>query len=142
MEMPMRVGDMMNPVSAIIGPEHTLAQAAVKLVQNNTGAGIVIDPSLPGPAVFTERDLLRAVAAGLDPGTERVEDHMTSAIVTADQNWPLTQAASLMVRHGVRHVLVFDGASLVGVLSMRDVVKAGAIAPFSGVAESAGNSAG
>jgi CBS domain-containing protein len=138
----MRVGEMMNPVSAIIGPEHTLAQAAAKLIQHNTGAGIVLDPALPGPAVFTERDLLRAVAGGLDPTTERVADHMTSAIVTADQNWPLRQAASLMVRHGVRHVLVFDGASLVGVLSMRDVVKAGTMAPFASMPEAAGSTAG
>ncbi|MCU0306379.1 MAG: CBS domain-containing protein [Thermoleophilia bacterium] len=119
----MRVQDGMSPISAIVGPEHTLRQAAVKMVQNRTGAAIVNDGSLPGPGVITERDLLHAIAEGKDPAAERVGDHMTGDLITASPRWPLSEAASLMVKHGVRHVLVFDDAELVGVLSMRDVVR-------------------
>jgi CBS domain-containing protein len=126
----MRVEDAMTPVSAIVGPDHTLRQAARRMVRNGTGAAVVIDGVLPGPAMITERDLLRAVAAGLDPSAERVEDHMTQAIVTAAPGWPIGQAAMVMVKHGVRHVLVFDGRDLVGVLSMRDVVTNGGLAPL------------
>jgi CBS domain-containing protein len=36
----------------------------------------------------------------------------------------------VMVKHGVRHVLVFDGSELVGVLSMRDVVRHGGLDPL------------
>ncbi|MCB9010652.1 MAG: CBS domain-containing protein [Actinobacteria bacterium] len=82
-----------------------------------------MDHSLPGPAVVTERDLLRAVAQGLDPQTEHVADHMTSRLVTAGPTWSVEKAGDLMVQHGVRHVLVFDGPDLVGILSMRDVVR-------------------
>lgn len=121
----MRVKDAMSPVSAIVGPEHTLEQAARRMVRNRTGAAVVIDPALPGPAVVTERDLLRAVAAGGDPSSARVEDHMTGEVVTAAPDWPIADAARLMVKHGVRHVLVFDGSEPVGVLSMRDVVRVG-----------------
>ncbi len=119
----MRVRDGMSHVSAIVGPEHTLQQAAQRMVQNRTGAAIVLDGSLPGPAVITERDLLHAVANGLDPATEKVADHMTGDLITASSSWPMSEAANLMVKHGVRHVLVFDDAELVGVLSMRDVVR-------------------
>lgn len=119
----MHVQDVMCTVSAIVGADHTLAQAAVRMVQNNTGAAIVMDHSLPGPAVVTERDLLRAIADGLDPDSERVVDHMTSRLVTAGPTWSVEKAGELMVQHGVRHVLVFDGPDLVGVLSMRDVVR-------------------
>lgn len=125
----MRVGDAMIPVTAVVGPEHTLRQASVRMVANNTGAAIVMDGSLPGPAVMTERDLLKAVAAGLDPDEETVASHMTSTLVTAAPSWPIADAAQLMVRHGVRHVLVFDGPELVGVLSMRDVVRVGGLIP-------------
>lgn len=126
----MRVEDAMTAVSAIVGPEHTLAQAAQRMVRAHTGAAVVIDSDLPGPAMITERDLLRAVAADLDPAVELVERHMTQAVVTAAPAWPIGQAAHTMVKHGVRHVLVFDGPELVGVLSMRDVVRVGGIAPL------------
>jgi signal-transduction protein with cAMP-binding, CBS, and nucleotidyltransferase domain len=125
----MRVSDAMSPLSAVVGPEHTLRQAAVRMIQNRTGAAVVLDHSLPGPAVITERDLLRAIADGLDPDEERVEAHMTGELVSASPSWPLSEAAALMVKHGIRHVLVFDGPELVGILSMRDVVRVQGLAP-------------
>lgn len=124
----MRVKDAMSPISAIVGPEHTLQQAAMRMVQHGTGAAVVLDGTLPGPAVVTERDLLRAVAAGRDPDAATVEEHMTGEVVTAAPDWPIGQAATTMVKHGVRHVLVFDGSELVGILSMRDVVRVGGLA--------------
>ena len=75
----MQVGNVMSPVSAVMGPEHTLRQAAARMVQHNTGAAIVMDPALPGPHVITERDLLHAVADGLDVDTQLVGDHMNNA---------------------------------------------------------------
>ncbi len=125
----MFVRDAMSPLSAVVGPEHTLQQAAVRMVQHRTGAAVVLDGALPGPGVVTERDLLRAIAAGLDPGTELVEDHMTGELVTAMPTWPISKAAELMVKHGIRHVLVFEGSELVGVLSMRDVVRVSRLEP-------------
>lgn len=134
----MRVKDAMSPISAIVGPEHTLQQAAMRMVHHATGAAVVLDGTLPGPAVVTERDLLRAVAGGLDPGTSLVEDHMTGAVVSATPEWPIPDAASLMVKHGVRHVLVFEGSDLVGILSMRDVVRVGGLAPAPAAVATAG----
>lgn len=125
----MRVKDAMSPVRAIVGPEHTLRQAARRMLQRRTGAAVVIDGSLPGPGVVSERDLLRAIAAGHDPDVAVVEDHMTGEVVTAAPDWPISQAAALMVKHGIRHVLVFEGSELVGVLSMRDVLRVGGLAP-------------
>jgi CBS domain-containing protein len=124
----MRVKDAMSPISAIVGPEHTLRQAAARMVQHGTGAAVVLDGTLQGPAVVTERDLLRAVAAGRDPESAVVEDHMTGEVVTAAPDWPIGDAATTMVKHGVRHVLVFEGSDLVGILSMRDVVRVGGLA--------------
>ena len=124
----LRVRDAMCPVSAVVGPEHTLRQASVRMVHNRTGAAVVIDGSLPGPSVITERDLLISLSEDQDPDVEKVGDHMTGQLVTASPSWPLARAASLMVNHGVRHVIVFDGQDLVGILSMRDVVRVSGIA--------------
>ncbi len=136
----MRVKDAMSPISAIVGPAHTLQQAATRMVQHKTGAAVVLDGALPGPAVVTERDLLRAVAAGRDPSSAYVEDHMTLDVVSAAPEWPIADAAATMVKHGVRHVLVFDGSELTGILSMRDVVRVGGLAS-AGVAGAAGAAA-
>ena len=125
----MQVGNIMSRVSAVVGPEHTLRQAAARMVQHNTGAAIVMDPALPGLHVITERDLLHAVADGLDVDTQRVGDHMNNAVITAAPTWAISRAAELMVAHAVRHVLVFDGDALVGVLSMRDVLRTGVVVP-------------
>lgn len=124
----MRVSDAMSSLNAVVGPEHTLRQAAERMVQHRTGAAVVMHGNDPGPGVVTERDLLRAVAAGLDPAVERVADHMSGKLVTAMPTWPLSRAADLMVRHGIRHVLVLEGSELVGILSMRDVVRVGGLA--------------
>jgi CBS domain-containing protein len=54
---------------------------------------------------------------------------MTGEVVTAAPDWPIADAATLMVKHGVRHVLVFEGSELTGILSMRDVVRVGGLVP-------------
>lgn len=125
----MRVSDAMTPVTAIVGPEHTLRQAAERMVTAGTGAAVVMDPSLPGPGVITERDLLRALGEGLDPGVAVVDEHMSGSLLTASPSWSLEQAASLMIRHNIRHVLVYDEEELAGVLSMRDILKHGGLVP-------------
>jgi CBS domain-containing protein len=73
--------------------------------------------------VITERDVLHSVAAGEDPDTERVADHLTSKLTFAAPEWSLERAALAMVRGGFRHLVVVDGAELVGMLSMRDIVR-------------------
>jgi CBS domain-containing protein len=133
----MQVGNVMSPVNAVVGPDHTLRQAARKMVQYNTGAAIVLDPTLPGPHVITERDLLHAIADGMDVDAERVEGHMNNAVITAAPTWGIARAAELMVAHAVRHVLVFDGDALVGVLSMRDVLRTGVVVPAVAAADRA-----
>ena len=48
---------------------------------------------------------------------------MSGELISAAPSWSLSEAAALMVKHGIRHVLIFEGEDLVGVLSMRDVVR-------------------
>ena len=123
-----QVKDAMSALNAMVGPEHSLRQASQKMIQHKTGAAVVMDHGLPGPCVITERDLLKALAAGMDMDVEVVGDHMTGSLITAAPEWPLQTAADQMVRHGIRHVLVFEGPELVGILSMRDVIRVGGLA--------------
>jgi hypothetical protein len=87
------------------------------------GSAIVLDGDQPGPGLLTERDVLAAVGQGLEPDRELVGDHLTSDLVFAAPDWSLEQAASAMVRGRFRHLIVVEGGELVGVLSMRDIVR-------------------
>jgi CBS domain-containing protein len=122
-EVTMQVSEGMSEVVLTIGPDHTLRQAAESMVQRNVGAAVVVDPDEQGPGVLTERDILRAVGSGKDPDSERVGDHLTSNLKFAHPDWSLEEAASAMIRGSFRHLVVVEGADLVGVLSMRDIVR-------------------
>ena len=119
----MLVSDGMSEISVTVGPSHTLREAARRMVERKTGAAIVEDAEAPAPGIVTERDLLNSIGAGEDPDTERVADHMTGAVIAAAPDWSLERAAAEMSRRGVRHLVVFDDASVVGILSMRDIVR-------------------
>jgi CBS domain-containing protein len=113
----------MSEVVLTVGPGHTLRDAAASMCRRHVGAAVVLDPEAPGPGVITERDVLRSVAKGENPDTETVADHLTSELTFAAPDWSLEEAAAAMVRGGFRHLIVVDGSDLVGILSMRDIVR-------------------
>jgi CBS domain-containing protein len=121
----MRVADAMSKEVLRVGTTHTLREACALMVERNVGAAVVMEDDMPGPGIVTERDVLRAVARGADPETTTVADVMTFEARTASDSWAVDAAAEEMVRRGFRHlVVVDDGGRLVGILSMRDVVRA------------------
>nr|MDT0667910.1 CBS domain-containing protein [Micromonospora sp. DSM 115978] len=63
------------------------------------------------------------IAAGQDPDNELAGEHLTRDVVFADPDWSLDEAAAAMLRGGFRHLIVLGGGDVVGVLSMRDVVR-------------------
>jgi CBS domain-containing protein len=126
----MQVADAMSRSVLTVGTEHTLREACRLMVQRNVGAAVVMSEELPGPGIVTERDVLRAVATGVDPDATTVADLMTFEARTATTSWDLDTAAAEMVRHGFRHLVVVDEAgSVAGMVSMRDVVRARLGAP-------------
>jgi CBS domain-containing protein len=119
----MQVRDGMSKVVLTVGPRHTLREASRLMADRRIGAAVVIDPDGEGPAIITERDVLMSIGQGQDPDTEQVCEHLTSDVVYAEPDWPLEQAAAEMVRGSFRHLIVMQGADVVGVLSVRDVVR-------------------
>ena len=119
----MQVRDGMSKLVLTVGPGHTLREAARFMAERGVGAAVVMDPDGEGPAIVTERDVLIALGGGQDPDTEKVADHLTSDVVYAAPDWSLEQAAAEMVRGKFRHLIVMDGGEVVGVLSVRDVVR-------------------
>jgi signal-transduction protein with cAMP-binding, CBS, and nucleotidyltransferase domain len=113
----------MSEVILSVGPSHTLREAARRMTEKRTGAALVIDEQSPAPRIITERDVLLSVGNGEDPDTELVSDHMSDSVIAASPDWSLERAATEMCRRGIRHLVVYEDADLVGVLSMRDIVR-------------------
>jgi CBS domain-containing protein len=119
--MQVRIG--MSDVVLTVNPGHTLRDAARAMAERGVGAAVVIDLEQPGPGIVTERDILQSVGRGQDPDVERVSDHLSSKLTFASPDWSLERAAEAMVRGGFRHLVVVDGGEMVGILSMRDIVR-------------------
>jgi CBS domain-containing protein len=119
----MQVRDGMSSMVLTVGPGHTLRAAAGLMSQRHVGAAVVLDPDSPGPGILTERDVLDAIGQGQDPDTELVGDHLTNDVVFASPEWSLEEAAVAMVRGGFRHLIVCEQSEILGILSVRDVVR-------------------
>jgi CBS domain-containing protein len=119
----MEVREGMSKVVLTIGPGHTLREAARLMTEKSVGAGVVIDEEYPGPRVISERDILNSLGRGEDPDTERVGEHMSDTLICAAPDWSLERAAMEMSKRHIRHLVVVESGELVGVLSMRDIVR-------------------
>jgi CBS domain-containing protein len=113
----------MSEVVLTVGPSHTLREAARMMVEKGIGAALVTDDERPVPCIVTERDILNSIGRGEDPDTELVSAHMSEGVVAASPDWSLEHAASEMSTRGIRHLVVFEGGNLVGILSIRDIVR-------------------
>jgi len=107
----------------VVGPEHTLRQAARLMAARGVGSAVVVDPDSSGVGIMTERDVLKAIGAGLDPDVERTSAHITWDVVYAGPNWTLEAAAAAMARGGFRHLVVIEGDEVLGVISVRDIMR-------------------
>jgi CBS domain-containing protein len=119
----MNVRDGMNPIVVTTGPDHTLREPARRMTAGGVGAAVIIDDELPGPCIITERDILHSNGVGQNIDAELVRDHLTSEVVYAAADCSLERAAGAMIRGGFRHIIVVDGPDVVGILSMRDIVR-------------------
>jgi CBS domain-containing protein len=104
-----------------VEPALPVTEVAKRMVAKDVGAVLVFDEdALCG--ILTERDVLRAVADGLDDST-LVRDRMTPHPETLDADDSTEHAAVLMIHGGFRHLPVVERGKVVGVLSIRDLMR-------------------
>jgi CBS domain-containing protein len=124
----MKVSEIMTNAAVTDQPDDTLDAAARKMWRQQTGSLLVLDgEDLVG--ILTERDVLKAVAAGANLKDTRVSEVMTKDLVIVGPQTSLREAAKIMADRWIRHLPVMDGGRLVGVVSQRDLagVLAGAL---------------
>ncbi|MGH8999437.1 MAG: CBS domain-containing protein [Acidimicrobiia bacterium] len=116
-----KLAELMSSKVFSVAPGDTLTEAAKAMVKGRVGSAMVVDGKwLLG--ILTERDALRAAAAGAEPTVAKVKDWMTSDPVTATPDTDVEEAAGMMAAGGFRHLPVVDGGGVVGVVSLRDLL--------------------
>lgn len=107
-----------------VGPTATVLDALKLMAERNVGAALVVeDDKLIG--ILTERDYARKVALqGKRSVDTPVTDVMSTSVITIDPDWRADQCMVLMDEKRIRHLPVLDGGRLVGVISIRDAVRA------------------
>lgn len=119
----MRVGDLIKRPPVVQLPSASIKQAAELMVKERVGLLIIVDPSNTRVpiGVVSERDILSAVARGLDYGTEISK--LMNKPITINANASLAEAARKMREHNIRHLVVVDDwGKLVGAISIRDLI--------------------
>jgi CBS domain-containing protein len=110
----------------------SVLEASKQMVQEQRGS-VVVTRKGERIGILTERDILRKVVAkGLDPRSTKVKDVMTSPPVTIDQSRSLREAVDLMNRRGVRRMLVTENEKIVGIFTLRDILRHSRICAYCG----------
>jgi CBS domain-containing protein len=116
----MQLTELMNTSIVSVSPDATIAEAARRMAEAETGAAVVMEAEqLVG--VISERDILRHVGAGR-PTDDLVRDRMTRHVQTAATSTPFPEAMAMMVDGRFRHLPIVDGGRVVGLVSMRDLM--------------------
>jgi CBS domain-containing protein len=115
------VADLMTRTLLTITEDATLREAAAKMAERGVGAAVVLDGERL-VAILTERDVMRAVAAGRD-GSAPVSEWMTRHPDTIEPSDTTDHAATLMIHGGFRHLPVVEEGMVVGIVSIRDLMR-------------------
>ena len=114
---------LINRTIHYIQPHQTVFEAAGYMAECNVGAVPVLDGTkLVG--IFSERDIMsKVVTRQLDPLHTPIAEVMSTTLRTLAPNSSCEDAMVMMQTHGVRHLPVCEGSTLVGFLSLRDLLR-------------------
>jgi citrate synthase len=126
------VADIMSRPVVTATPDETVSAAADRMRAQSVGSVVVVDGDR-ALGILTERDLVRLAAAGADPGTQ-VAAWMTAEPDHVAPDAEAGAAFASLAEHGYRHIPVVDDGRLVGIVSMRDLMRIAQIQPAESLA--------
>lgn len=116
-----RLGEIMTASVCSVAPETPVAEVAKTMVRGRFGSVLVTTSDML-IGILTERDVLRAAASGQDLTHSPVSSWMTKDPETVTADVDSDEAAQTMLTQGFRHLPVVDGNTILGIVSLRDVL--------------------
>jgi CBS domain-containing protein len=106
-----------------VKPDASVFEALELMAEKNIGAVVVMEGGeLVG--IFSERDYARKVILkGKTPHETRVREIMTPEVIGLGVDQTVEHCMALMTKHHFRHLPIFEGEELIGIISIGDVVK-------------------
>lgn len=122
--MTMAIRDVMTPEPVCVGPQASVAEAARKMREVDSGAILVTEgDELRG--LVTDRDIVvRAIAEGRDPTQTPVRDICSAQLESLSPNDDVDRAVQLMRDRHVRRIPVVESGHAVGIVSIGDLALA------------------
>lgn len=119
----MKVRDLIRDKVVYCFGDEAIECAVVKMYAADVGSVVVLDRAGRPIGIITERDVVRFLAQGVDLKTP-LEDVARKNLITASPEDAVVSAAVKMIENNVRHMPVVEGGRLIGVISIRDVLRA------------------
>jgi CBS domain-containing protein len=113
--------DIMNTSVYAAAPDASVSEVAKSMIKGRFGSAVVTRGEVL-LGIFTERDVLRAAAAGTDLTASPLSSWMTKDPETAGPDVESEEAAQTMLSRGFRHLPVVEGNRVIGIVSLRDVL--------------------
>jgi CBS domain-containing protein len=119
------LAEIMQPASTSVEQDGRLASVAYLMEHADTGAVVVVesDAGSRPVGIITTRDVVRAVAHGVDTGQAKLADWVRRDVDFASPRTSINTAARMMLDGGYEHLPVVADGRLVGIVSLRDVVE-------------------
>lgn len=120
----MKIIELVNRKPVTASSKITIRQAAEVMKKEGVGSIVISDDNYTPIGIVTERDIVYAVADGISLDST-IDQIMSQNPVTIDADADISEAVALMSSRGIRHLVVVNKeGKIVGVISIRDVVKA------------------
>jgi CBS domain-containing protein len=107
-----------------ISKDQNVRQALILMSENNIGAIIIVDNNDFPIGIFSERDYARKIVLkGKSSKDTLLDEVMTKELITVTKNYKIDECMKIMNEKGIRHLPVLENKKIVGIISIRDVLK-------------------
>ena len=107
-----------------VGPDANVQEAIDLLAAHNVGAMLVLEATGKVVGILSERDIVRKVSLrGKGADVIKVREIMTAKVLYVEASQSVEECMALMNEKGIRHLPVYENGTLLGLISIRDVLR-------------------
>lgn len=116
----MLIRELMTESVVVADPHCSVREIAQLMRDRSVGSVVLVESGRP-VGFITDRDLAMCVVAEGRDHDDHASDHASTPVIKADPDMDVDEAAQLMIRQGVRRLVVVDAGFLVGVVTLDDL---------------------